>query len=87
MFWPDDNMWYLIEIHRVNVVDKTATIVYRWVPQACCEQLVCGTAAGAAPAAFAVPVQMQHRTWWHPTLATSISTDVSISTPTTSVDT
>jgi hypothetical protein len=31
MFWPDDNMWYLIEIHRVNVIDKTATIVYRWV--------------------------------------------------------
>ncbi|WIA16715.1 hypothetical protein OEZ85_013370 [Tetradesmus obliquus] len=29
MFWPDDNMWYLIEIHRVNVIDKTATIVYR----------------------------------------------------------
>lgn len=31
MFWPDDNMWYLIEIHRVNVIDKSATIVYRWV--------------------------------------------------------
>eukprot|EP00877_Chromochloris_zofingiensis_P006374 jgi/Chrzof1/1990/Cz10g28310.t1 len=29
MFWPDDNMWYLIEIHRVNVMDRTATIVYR----------------------------------------------------------
>eukprot|EP00775_Hariotina_reticulata_P012435 gene12435-12572_t len=29
MYWPDDNMWYLIEIHRVNVIDKTATIVYR----------------------------------------------------------
>lgn len=29
MYWPDDNMWYLIEIHRVNVVDKSATIVYR----------------------------------------------------------
>jgi hypothetical protein len=29
MFWPDDNMWYLIEIHRVNAADKTATIVYR----------------------------------------------------------
>ena len=29
MYWPDDNMWYLIEIHRVNVAEKTATIVYR----------------------------------------------------------
>eukprot|EP00879_Flechtneria_rotunda_P022400 GHRR01023638.1.p1 GENE.GHRR01023638.1~~GHRR01023638.1.p1 ORF type:complete len:118 (+),score=37.85 GHRR01023638.1:38-355(+) len=29
MYWPDDNMWYLIEIHRVNVIDKSATIVYR----------------------------------------------------------
>jgi hypothetical protein len=29
MFWPDDRLWYLIEIHRVNVEDRTATIVYR----------------------------------------------------------
>lgn len=29
MYWPDDNMWYLIEIHSVNVVNKTAIIVYR----------------------------------------------------------
>lgn len=29
MYWPDDNMWYLIEIHTVNVVNKTAIIVYR----------------------------------------------------------
>ncbi|KAI8468787.1 MAG: hypothetical protein J3K34DRAFT_515351 [Monoraphidium minutum] len=29
MFWPDDNMWYLIEIQRVNAGDKTATIVYK----------------------------------------------------------
>lgn len=29
MYWPDDNMWYLIEIHTVNVVNKTAMIVYR----------------------------------------------------------
>jgi hypothetical protein len=29
MFWPDDNMWYLIEIQRVNPGDKTATIVYK----------------------------------------------------------
>ena len=29
MFWPDDNMWYLIEIHVVDVASKTATIVYR----------------------------------------------------------
>jgi hypothetical protein len=29
MFWPDDNMWYLIEIQRVNPIDKTATIVYK----------------------------------------------------------
>lgn len=29
MYWPDDNMWYLIEIHTVNAVNKTAIIVYR----------------------------------------------------------
>jgi hypothetical protein len=29
MFWPDDGMWYVIEIHRVDLQDKTATIVYR----------------------------------------------------------
>jgi hypothetical protein len=29
MYWPDDNMWYLIEIHAVNASNKTAIIVYR----------------------------------------------------------
>jgi hypothetical protein len=28
MYWPDDNMWYLIEIIDVNMQDRSAHIVY-----------------------------------------------------------
>lgn len=28
LFWPDDNLWYLIEIHRVDVVARSAQIIY-----------------------------------------------------------
>lgn len=28
LFWPDDKMWYLVEIHSVNVRGKTAKIIY-----------------------------------------------------------
>jgi len=28
LFWPDDNLWYLIEIQNVNVRQKQAKIMY-----------------------------------------------------------
>jgi hypothetical protein len=56
MFWPDDNMWYLIEIHRVNVIDKTATIVYRWA--AACRYCIKHRVPVAAPTVL-LPVMLR----------------------------
>jgi hypothetical protein len=59
MFWPDDNMWYLIEIHRVNVIDKTATIVYRCAGACSSGQSVRFSSAGTA-VLFMIPLLLHH---------------------------
>lgn len=28
MYWPDDGSWYVIEIQTVNVIARTAKIIY-----------------------------------------------------------
>ena len=28
LYWPDDNLWYLVEIQNVNLRSKKATIAY-----------------------------------------------------------
>ncbi|CAD7703974.1 unnamed protein product [Ostreobium quekettii] len=28
LFWPDDNLWYLMQIHRVDVQAHSAQIIY-----------------------------------------------------------
>lgn len=28
LFWPDDNLWYLIQIHRVDCIARSAQIIY-----------------------------------------------------------